>query len=58
MPLSRYFTQYYGNWRTIAYQQSEDHLSGAQKSTAPFTLTDKDLVPAKPTGPLKDRVEK
>lgn len=51
-------TLLYGNWRKIAYQQPEDHLSSAQKSTVPFTLTEKDLVPARPTGPLKDRVEK
>lgn len=50
-----YLTLQYGNWKTIAYQGPR-HLSHEEGSTVPFTPTDKDLEPGKPTGPLKDRV--
>jgi hypothetical protein len=52
-----YLTLQYGNWRTLAYQQQEDHLSPGERNRIPFTLTGKDLEPARPTGPLRDRVE-
>lgn len=51
-----YLTALYGNWQKIAYRQNEDHLAPGEKSSVPFTLTEKDLEPAQPTGPLKDRV--
>jgi len=31
-------------------------LGQGERSSIPFTLTEKDLEPAQPTGPLKDRV--
>lgn len=52
-----YLTSLYGNWRTIAYQQAEDHLAPGERNSIPFTLTSKDLEPAQPIGPLRDRVE-
>lgn len=51
-----YLTLQYGNWKTIAYQQQEGHLSPGERSRIPFTPTEKDLEPGKPTGPLKNRV--
>ncbi len=51
-----YLTLLYGNWRNVAYQQTEDHLAPGERSSIPFTLTEKDLEPAQPTGPLKDRL--
>ena len=51
-----YLTLQYGNWRTIAYQQAEDHLASGERNSIPFTLTAKDLELAQPTGPLIDRV--
>ena len=51
-----YLTLQYGNWRTLAYQQEEGHLSPGERSRIPFTPTGKDLEPGKPTGPLKNQV--
>ena len=53
-----YLTSLYGNWKTIAYRQHEDHLADQHWHSIPFTLTEKDREPAKPLGPLKDRVVK
>jgi hypothetical protein len=50
-----YLTLQYGNWRTLAYQQQEGHLTSGERSRIPFTPTEKDLEPARPTGPLRDR---
>lgn len=51
-----YLTLQYGNWATLAYQQQENHLSPGERTRIPFTPTGEDLQPAKPTGPLKERV--
>lgn len=52
-----YLTLQYGNWKTLAYQQQEDHLSPGERSQVPFKPTEEDLKAAQPTGPLKGRVE-
>jgi lipopolysaccharide cholinephosphotransferase len=50
-----YLDAQYGNWRTMAYQGNRHLIHDEGGSNTPFVLSEADLRPAQPTGPLKDR---